>query len=302
MQENFASKSIDALAVVPQREDELLLAVVDGMLVVYELPSFFVKSQVEKTRGAYLIAHNMQDPPQGGGGGGTTSLTSSQTPGGIVDDWKLLQVAVALRNKSLLILQWDGKSRFMVLESLQLPDMLRTIEWADDGLVVGFKKEYNLISLKKSGDISDIFPVGRKAPPTSTLLPNRCLLPSCVAFSHPSCFSSAFSFPCMQLHTSSAVLNVGCFPLFPPPWGCATWNREILLGSDDEGICIGYDGKPTRKEGFQWTAPPSSLCYCHPFVVAALPHIIEVRQKPYLLSWLGGGRQCVLACCLVACL
>jgi hypothetical protein len=69
------------------------------------------------------------------------------------------------------------------------------------------------------------------------------------------------------------------FPVGKRCFMCLLPHREMLLGKESHGICVDFEGKPTRKEPIVWSAPPEAICYHHPFILAMLPNGIEVRNK-----------------------
>ncbi|KAI3482272.1 hypothetical protein L1887_55105 [Cichorium endivia] len=46
---------------------------------------------------------------------------------------------------------------------------------------------------------------------------------------------------------------------------------EVLFVRDGTGIFLGADGRPTRREGVEWSATPQELAFAKPYVFAVLP-------------------------------
>eukprot|EP00808_Paulinella_micropora_P030623 g72584.t1 len=80
---------------------------------------------------------------------------------------------------------------------------------------------------------------------------------------------------------------------------------EVLLAKNFTGICVDYNGKPTRGEqGLVWSEPITDLIYHHPYVIVLFPNSIEIRnfytrrlvqtvfmKSPYIVS--SRGHSCV---------
>ena len=62
------------------------------------------------------------------------------------------------------------------------------------------------------------------------------------------------------------------------PVSCLLPNKEILLAKDNLGICIDYDGKPTRQDAIIFNNIPLQFNYHHPYIIAITSINIEIRN------------------------
>eukprot|EP00698_Gefionella_okellyi_P005598 TRINITY_DN15092_c0_g1_i1.p1 TRINITY_DN15092_c0_g1~~TRINITY_DN15092_c0_g1_i1.p1 ORF type:complete len:831 (+),score=191.74 TRINITY_DN15092_c0_g1_i1:60-2552(+) len=62
-----------------------------------------------------------------------------------------------------------------------------------------------------------------------------------------------------------------------PPLLTQLPEREMLVGKDQIGMILGYDGKPTRRFGVSWMDVPLATACSAPYVLAVLPKCVEVR-------------------------
>eukprot|EP01083_Nonionella_stella_P004497 13023_1 len=54
--------------------------------------------------------------------------------------------------------------------------------------------------------------------------------------------------------------------------------RELMLCQDTRGICVSFDGKPTRKRPMQWSEPPLRVGFHAPFIIGVMQNHVEVRN------------------------
>jgi hypothetical protein len=171
-------------------QQQVLLSLADGILRLHDLPSMTapsapmpLRATLDKARGAYLFAVNVgglggyktSDGKEAKVSGGSSSGSGATTTIGVPSSSGSagLNLAVAVRGKKIIAMKWDSsRGDFALVTELMVPDTVRTIDWAGSSLCLGFKKEYNMIHVA-SGAMTDIFGVGRRGQPVSTLLPDR---------------------------------------------------------------------------------------------------------------------------------
>lgn len=98
----------------------LLLTLIDGLIYVYALPGVTPGSPLttlKRSQGATMFA---------------VDYTQDS-----------LRLAIALKTKRLLLMNWDaGLCEFVEKRELSMPDAAKSISWLGDNVIVGFSKEY----------------------------------------------------------------------------------------------------------------------------------------------------------------
>ena len=120
---------------------------VDGVISVHDLPSFTLRTQLNKARGAHLFA---------------------------IEKTKNNVLLCAALKKKLVIYSWEAND-WVETKELVLPDTAKSVVWCNDSLCIGWKKEYNLIHVQTGGR-TELFPTGKSASPLACVLPNDQLL------------------------------------------------------------------------------------------------------------------------------
>eukprot|EP01097_Dermamoeba_algensis_P009791 TRINITY_DN7032_c0_g1_i1.p1 TRINITY_DN7032_c0_g1~~TRINITY_DN7032_c0_g1_i1.p1 ORF type:complete len:423 (-),score=65.27 TRINITY_DN7032_c0_g1_i1:5-1273(-) len=60
-------------------------------------------------------------------------------------------------------------------------------------------------------------------------------------------------------------------------WATSLPGDQVMLGKDTMGVFYNFEGKLTQKFGVNWTEAPTSVAYWHPYTIAVLSRIVEVR-------------------------
>ena len=184
----------------------------------------------------------------------------------------LVQLTV-LHELDMLLVLTDGEVRTYDLPSFKARTVLKAkgalfyaIDQArpDYPLCVATKKK--LLMLSWDGGV---FAGERELPVPDT--------PKCVVWAGDNvCLGLKRQYHLVDVHTG--VIS----DLFPtgsksPPVAAVLPSNELLVAKDTIGIFIGFDGKPTRKFGFNWIEPPVAIAYSFPYVLALLPTSVEIR-------------------------
>merc|ERR1712142_256434 len=142
---NFAKKPIVQLQVVP--EFHLLLCLADATVSVYDLSVFNLIHPMPKTRGASLLAVDVQ---------ATKSLS-----GEVVHT---LRLAVALRRK-VQVYYWKNREFHELRPDLSLSDTPKSIAWVGESLIFGFSKQDYLVHDFVSSTEKELFSTGKHPEP-----------------------------------------------------------------------------------------------------------------------------------------
>jgi hypothetical protein len=78
------------------------------------------------------------------------------------------RVCVSIKHR-LMVLTWTGK-QFVETKELHTPSTARSLKWVGNNLCVGFRREYNLLSVESGLIIKEIMDTGRKEKPVVTLV------------------------------------------------------------------------------------------------------------------------------------
>lgn len=148
---SFSKKPITQLEVIP--EYHILISLSDGVVSVHDLTVFAPITVVEKTRGAFLFALDLQKEPSENG-----------------DVQYNLRMCVAVKRR-LQLYYWKNRDFHQLQPDLMTPDFPKALAWCGNSLCVGFKREYYLIKVE-SGLLKELFSTGKQMDPTITRLSN----------------------------------------------------------------------------------------------------------------------------------
>ncbi|KAG0044852.1 Vam6/Vps39-like protein [Gryganskiella cystojenkinii] len=237
----FSKKSIEQLDAL--KAVGVLVSLSDGYVNLHDLDSFTLRTQLGKTKGAYLFSVFSEiDAPPG------------EVPRVVT------RLAVAVRRK-IIVFSWQD-SEFSDTKEYTIQDRARTMEWVGtQNLCLGFDSEYALMDCESS-DITPLFS------PSS---------PSTAQGALGSTLESTLN--TLNNYTSLATGGLMGFGSKPgKPLITRLPNNEILLGKENSSISVGVNGMPKRKHGIEWSGVPEELGYSHPYAVAILPRHIEIRN------------------------
>ena len=83
-------------------------------------------------------------------------------------DARTSRVCISIKHR-LLILGWNGK-QFVEIKELRFPSTARSLVWVGKNLCVGFRREYNLLSVESGLIIKEVTDTGRKEKPLVSLI------------------------------------------------------------------------------------------------------------------------------------
>ena len=78
------------------------------------------------------------------------------------------RMCVSIKHR-LLVMKWSGK-QFVEFKELHTPSTARSLVWVGSNLCVGFRREYNLLSVESGLIIKEVTDTGRKEKPLVTLI------------------------------------------------------------------------------------------------------------------------------------
>ncbi|CAM6117042.1 unnamed protein product [Calypogeia fissa] len=139
----FAKKAVTSMNVLQSRG--LLISLSDAV-AIHTLPDFEVVSYCTKTKGATLYAWD--------------------------GDRGYLAVA---KQKRIFVYRYDGNREFVEIKDLAAPDVVKAMDWSNDSLCLGIRKEYVIMNIN-TGTTIDLFPCGRINGPLVVALPQGELL------------------------------------------------------------------------------------------------------------------------------
>ena len=148
------------------------------------------------------------------------------------------RVCVSIKHR-LLVLSWTGK-QFVEVKELHTPSTARSLVWVGANLCVGFRREYNLLSVESGLIIKEVKDTGRKEK-------------SLVALIDP-------------VVRQDGTTGKWCEPC------------EFLISNDTTGHFMDYTGMPHRQETLSWSAIPTDVACLHPYILTLLPNKIDVHN------------------------
>lgn len=86
------------------------------------------------------------------------------------------KIAVAGKKKSISILKWTNDNVFKWVQDLSMPDVVKSLTWADEELLVGFKREYCLVYVSQNKAPSVLFGIEGSQECDCKILPNELLV------------------------------------------------------------------------------------------------------------------------------
>eukprot|EP00048_Salpingoeca_helianthica_P011412 m.164578 g.164578 ORF g.164578 m.164578 type:complete len:851 (-) comp15225_c0_seq3:104-2656(-) len=151
---NFAKKPVVQLHAV--KELNLLLSLSDNLVQIHDLGTLAPRGFLEKSRGCTAFAADLQVLGQPRADSHRLSEARKTTP------WQqfTLRLAVVLKRK-ITTFTWNG-SEFIEQKDLALPDVPRMVVWCGEGLLLGFKREYNIIS-EETMNVGRVFETGTRS-------------------------------------------------------------------------------------------------------------------------------------------
>lgn len=141
----FSKKPILQLEVIP--EYHILVSLSDSVISVHDLTVFAPIAVVEKSRGAFLFALDLQKETSRDG-----ELHYN------------LRMCVAVKRR-LQLYQWKNRDFHSLQDDLITPDYPKAMAWCKNSLCVGFKREYYLIKVE-TGLLKELFSTGKLMEPT----------------------------------------------------------------------------------------------------------------------------------------
>jgi tetratricopeptide (TPR) repeat protein len=148
--------------------------------------------------------------------------------------------SIAICTKGLvLIYRWDFHiTQFVLSANLPVPDKVRTLSWAGERILVGFKEEYNFIHLD-TGEVKQIPQIS---------------------------IGKGNSVSCLIRLTNNTSGDADVHV-----------SQEIMLVKENQGICIGIDGT-IRYNSLRWKSSPSDIAFSFPYILALHPDYVDVRS------------------------